>query len=237
MPVSRALRYVAMCDVLGFRRLVETTPLDEVVNRYDRLLSATREHTERHVHTFDRNRCYLSVEHIPHAVFSDTLLLWTDVNPEDNSAWIGVQNLLDVTGALIAVSGLIGLPLRVGVAYGDCFIDPKRNMYVGMAIVEAYRTEQRQNWFGGACHPSCHDAPFFRNLYHPSVAVVIPYDAPIHQKRDGPTLAYSINWPAWAPEDVARWLDENSGNSHDPDKYINAREFLEFAEQYGPFHF
>jgi hypothetical protein len=48
-----------------------------------------------------------------------------------------------------------GLALRVGMAYVGCVVEPNAGLYIGRPIVDAYDTEEMQDWVGMACHPSC----------------------------------------------------------------------------------
>jgi len=55
---------------------------------------------------------------------------------------------------LIAGAYLSEIPLRMGVAFGETFVDPERNIIIGKPVGEAFLLEKAQEWVGGAFHAS-----------------------------------------------------------------------------------
>ncbi|KRF09637.1 hypothetical protein ASG89_15580 [Paenibacillus sp. Soil766] len=78
-------------------------------------------------------------------------------------------------------------------------------MYISQPIVDAYLTEQNQQWFGGACHTSCLNAPFFQNVVVGN-GLVIPYEVPV--KNEGRYLDNAIEWVSWADVNFDEYLKE-----------------------------
>ncbi len=67
---------------------------------------------------------------------------------------------------------LEGLPIRMGIAFGDCLIDKPRGRYLGLPIVNAHRVEIAQDWIGGAFDRSCFDAGYVGTVLAASRAVL-----------------------------------------------------------------
>jgi hypothetical protein len=143
---------IAMCDVLGFTQLVGTVGLDEIYRTYLALLAEFEPHPIFRIKsdTFEREIVLNRV------VFSDTVLLWAPAGE--------TMELLPYVLGQIMVRAVSTMPLRAGLAYGECIIDPAREVYVGQPIIDAYHTERAQEWMGGAFHASCWTEPGFRDL-------------------------------------------------------------------------
>jgi hypothetical protein len=136
-------------------------------------------------------------------VFSDSILVWSepvlDDPPETG------QNFFSYVSILFGLALHEGLALRVGVAYGDCIVEPDAGLYVGRPIVDAYETEQVQDWVGVACHASCFECPHSRNLCMRGAAngwqvgPLIEYDIPIKSgaSMDKP-IRHTTDWPFWS---------------------------------------
>ncbi|MCL4517672.1 MAG: hypothetical protein M1587_00575 [Thaumarchaeota archaeon] len=162
--------FVAMADVLGFKTLTE---------KQDNALVLANQYKNFLTEVLDRTRAVLSLKtgvgdekrvglEIQHQVFSDTLLLWLVLPVSDG---ISVQQKLgdpmsilfqlELFFKAIPFLILVGLqhrfPLRIGIAYGKCVIEPDERVYVGQAIVDAHEMEQSQQWMEVAYHKSCVD--------------------------------------------------------------------------------
>lgn len=140
---------IALCDILGFSRMVETLALSDIVSEalgwVRRALHFCVHHTPTIVPTIPtfveiENHADLGV-----AWFSDTILLFT--RRDDDAC---VQQLLSTVCGLIFVTMYAKQRIRAGIAYGEAHIDPIEHLYVGMPLVEAHRLEQAQEWSGGA---------------------------------------------------------------------------------------
>lgn len=185
-------RYVAICDVLGFSKLISDTPLSRVNYRYHELLSEF----------WDMAHGLIGKWEPGHTVFSDTILLWS-ATPKEHDHYVFA--FFFTLTSFMRTALLHGLPLRVGVAFGGTVIDPRKGIYIGRPIVEAYITEQRQDWMGGAFHPSCFRAPKSERLRVRRLsdmecmdAVAVRYPVPVNKKNlPGPALNWAIDWPGF----------------------------------------
>ena len=93
--------------------------------------------------------------------FSDTILLYSRPIPDPiNSAHeflirVEADAFFRYSAALQAQALMAGLPLRGGVAFGECVVTPTRGVFVGPPIVDAYLLSEAQDWIGVALHSSC----------------------------------------------------------------------------------
>jgi hypothetical protein len=226
-----------MCDVLGFRELIRHTPMEEIAQRYDSLLRATEQAAQDHGFDIERiagDSFRFTSAPVDRVVFSDSILMWSrTVNPheavkdEDGrlSAAAAGAGLIWAVRDMIQDSITRAMPLRVGIAFGACVIDPDRSIYLGPAIVDAYDAEQAQEWVGGACHPSCLSAPGFEGLTSPGP--IAQYPVPTKGEF---ALEWAIDWPETASHEVGVKLREAAGHLVDERhrrKWKNALEFLD----------
>lgn len=224
--MSYSSRYIAMCDILGFRNFIENTSLRDAVSQFQHLRNtAIQNAVATRTHCFNRQEGYnLNIEEIPFAIFSDTLLMWVDVPEENNVNVNSIQNFFDGIAALLAYSAECRLPFRTGVSYGECYIDQNTNTYIGLPIVNAYRTEQNQQWLGGACHPSCHNAPYFLDVVIGN-GLVIPYQVPV--KDETLLLNNAIEWVSYTEANFSDFLMSQI-NANIPGVSIKYRNTMNF---------
>ena len=149
MAQSVGNRYVALIDILGFRSLLASTPVIEVIGRIDNLLSDAQRYLRASTGSGQ-------VRTLGEVHFSDTILMWTPLIKDihDDQEIVAGGHLFFVVTDLIYRSFIAGIPLRAGIGFGECCIDVDRQIFVGRAIVDAYEVESAQDWVGGALHPS-----------------------------------------------------------------------------------
>lgn len=210
--MPRAAYIVAVCDVLGFSNFVDKTPLEELTTRYEDLVRAAKPH--RFFSNTSTGRV-LDIPGVTSAVFSDTILVWAADDPQS------IESFARYADSLIVWSVLEGLPIRMGIAFGDCLIDKPRGRYLGLPIVKAHRLEIAQEWIGGAFDRSCFEAEHVGNVLANSQAVLLNCpDVPFKsEERHQAVTAWTVqmrgqqirnavlDWP-WLLEEVA----SNDGN-------------------------
>jgi hypothetical protein len=224
MPAAPYL--IAMCDVLGFTRLVATTPLDEIHERYRALLAQLEPHPLFRI----KAGTYAREMVLNRVVFSDTILMWAPAGET-------MELLPGVLGQIMG-RAMGSMPLRAGLAFGECVIDPANELYVGQPIIDAYHTEQSQEWVGGAFHPSCWRRPGLRDaLCRGYEGSAVQYPVPV--KAGAEPLEYALNWPALTGPDfsVSDLVASEGGAAPGPKvKWQNARRFYDaVAANRGPF--
>jgi hypothetical protein len=104
-----------------------------------------------------------------------------------------LSHVFTTVGNLIAFALINGLPLRGALAFGECYIDPTKQLAVGQPIVDAYRLEQHQEWLGAAV-----SADQFRE---PSKVVplregcgIVPYPVPTKTKVIPKGQLLALDW-------------------------------------------
>ena len=149
----RANYTIAVCDILGFSALVESQPLDAVVdNAIGWFRKALNHSLLKSGFPTDVPPTSALDDHLNVGVawFSDTVVIYTKDDTDE-----AVRDLLSSVAWLVFETLIDGrTKVRAGIAYGEAYIDPTNSLYVGKPIVEAYRLEQQQQWSGAALAPS-----------------------------------------------------------------------------------
>ena len=228
----KAQYMIAVCDILGFSKLIESNPLDKVV---DHALGWFRKalHHSIHKNGFpEKVPQAIDLEghkDIGVALFSDTIFLYT-LRDDDEA----VRQLINTVGWLIFETILGGTRIRGGVSYGEAFIDKENAIFVGSPIIEAYRLEQSQQWAGAALtHAARERIPTYVRSGEYADWWVIPYDIPLKNDLTFETLAINWTWGFHHPDWRPRWSREsesplNKDWEERPDtceKFLNTKTF------------
>jgi hypothetical protein len=146
MPRKQPEPYlIGMFDILGFRAMLTEVGLKPLVSRFLELR---------------RNLELMFKWEVRAVTFSDTILLYSRLpHPSTMMApQVGLSNaelFCRYAAALQAEALMLGIPLRGGIAWGECSIVPTRGAFVGSAIVDAYLLSETQDWIGVSLHDSC----------------------------------------------------------------------------------
>jgi|SRR5208337_1966314 len=183
---------VAICDILGFTRLVQQNPLDQIV---EKSLGWLRKSLHHSIHKLDFPSEVPSLKRLqghPHlglAWFSDTILIFTREDTDEC-----LRSLLSSVGWLLFETMFTtDVRLRCGISYGDSYIDPEESIYVGEPIIEAYQLEDAQAWAGGSLTnsavqrlPQSARSGVFAEWF------LVPFKVPLSDQTTMETL--TINW-------------------------------------------
>lgn len=198
------MRYVALCDVLGFSALVKSYDTQTLAKKYDDMLREAKASCLM-IKTYPSPKPWVGKRYrAGSAVFSDTILLWSDT---DGEARDDAGSFFSYVAGVFGISLKMGFALRVGIAYGECVINPEAGLFIGVPVVNAYQTEQAQDWVGVACHPTCFDSTESQNLCMSYLdgwqcGPLIEYEIPIKTKfREVVRAKHSIDWPFWGQTD------------------------------------
>lgn len=184
--MSENKRFIAICDILGFKNLMYTTPLNKIISDFLYLQHRTKQDTQIPIFHVDKNLGFKVInEQVGYVYFSDTILLWTETQIH-----MDVMNFFDVVGRILSLSISLELPLRIGIAYGDTYINPSTNTYLGIPIINAYLTEQNQEWVGGACHISCLEYSHFNEILKIEPKLLVDYKIPVKSSFTLKSLLY-----------------------------------------------
>jgi len=135
-------RFVLLLDILGFKRMVETDPLETVCTRIENVLLRECEQWAPGAPRADFDTIH----------FSDTVLVFTR-EAGSHAEWF---NDLVYIGSRICVSLLAEkIPVRGALAYGSFLTKTsgRHQIFVGKALVEAHEQEQRGQYLGFAIAP------------------------------------------------------------------------------------
>jgi len=148
-------RTVAVCDILGFRSLVLTRPLQELLHGelalFRKLVSFSVKHGDMpplppELHDMrSQNR-------VGFAWFSDTVLIYSRDDTD-----ISCRNVIETVAWLLFSTMFTLTKVRAGIAYGEFTADSVNEAYFGRAIIEAYELEQAQEWAGAALTQAASD--------------------------------------------------------------------------------
>jgi hypothetical protein len=232
VPV-RGNYFIAVCDILGFSKLIRDKPLEVVVDSSIAWLKKSLHHS-LHKDGFPKNTPSLQDferhSHVGLAWFSDTILLYTKQDSDEC-----VTALLSTVGWLIFETLVQGeMKIRSGISYGEAFVDGNDSLYVGRPIVDAYKLQQCQKWSGGAL---TQDAVLrVPEAYHDGHAPewwLRPYSVPSGKDETIRTLAVDWTWGIHDHNLKLQWSEKSSQPSpedwiRNPDiceKWYNTKKF------------
>lgn len=135
-------RYLLFLDILGFSALVERESPEVVYSTINNALSS-----------FSRweslNQQFRTI------YFSDTFLFYQDPKGYGDWAYLDVYGI----GAML-LSALLakGIPARGSIVFGEFEVrndsQKKHQLYYGKALIEAYKSERKEQWIGITIQPS-----------------------------------------------------------------------------------
>lgn len=141
-------RTVAVCDILGFRSLLMTRPLQELLEGelaiFRKLVGFSVKHEEPTSLPPGLNDMR-SQGRVGFAWFSDTLLIYSTDDTD-----ISCRNVIETVAWLLFSTMSTPTRVRAGIAYGEFAADSANEAYFGRSVVEAYELEQAQEWAGAA---------------------------------------------------------------------------------------
>jgi hypothetical protein len=146
-------RTIAICDILGFRKLVADNALSDVVQNALGFFRKTLHHS---IHQNDfpedppplkqlKNKSRVGI-----AWFSDTVLFYSLGDTDEDC-----RRVIESTAWLLFET--MSYPytrVRAAVSYGNMLVDDENGLFVGYPIIEAYDLLVLQNWSGGALAPT-----------------------------------------------------------------------------------
>ncbi|MBF0457560.1 MAG: hypothetical protein HQK99_06660 [Nitrospirae bacterium] len=218
---------VAVADILGFSSLIEQEPLSKIVDYYIENF---------HNHLYSSIPDYLNLPESPtheqivlkglvgHAHFSDTVILYS----LEDTSWGHRAVILAALRILAQQLNDPALRFRIGISYGEFYCDPKKNIYVGKALIEAHKLEKKQNWCGAALTEIA-DTKIIDN----DRQLLVSYDVPI---KNGKTETHTvINWTCGKHDKIDKdneWLFRKYIDYRDEAEAKAAEEKLHNTEQF-----
>lgn len=188
---TRSIKIIALFDILGTKKRMETLKLDAVLKQYIQLAEFVDNMTgSLMIHSVpagDGGFCpavgYLAVEQ---AYFSDTFLVWADYDS------FRIPAFFEMCSGLFCHSLELGIPLRGGIAVGDAYMDKEKNIFLGPALIDAYLAESAGEWLGISCGNSF-GSEQYRGPFDPRT--VLPYSRHQNQKKEYKLEGLVLDWP------------------------------------------
>lgn len=181
-------RMVAVCDILGYSNLVRDHSLQELRDYHvGNILNVIKSSVPNHGKniTSPTQLELLRTGIVGHVAFSDTMVIYSLNDDRD-----GRKNVLDAVYRLLCIP--MNTPYyryRVGISYGEMYVDRENGIYIGKALIEAHDIEVLQEWSGAALTESA--ANMFRD-YFPENSILVDYNVPI--KGDTTKILTVVNW-------------------------------------------
>jgi hypothetical protein len=186
-------RAVAIFDILGFRELVENTPLETLALTIQRMLTeGLPKVTKYMMQPLPGPRLIPDGETASswclQYSFSDTIILIS----HDDTEKACLKLLLQAFRTLQYLT-VMKLYARGGVSFGEMFVDLDRQLFLGKALIEAFELETSQDWIGCSILESVERT--FPNIFKTPAIIenVFPfYEVPM---KEGPVRQLrTINW-------------------------------------------
>ena len=190
------MKTVVFFDILGFKSMIEKYSLEELSEKYERLIDKTNGllfplKLEVKVpklfpdHPENKPWCYKQI-------FSDSIILISETDTGESCL-----KLLIYSWRLVQACVVSNMPVRGGIAFGDLYMNLRKNIVLGEGLTRAYELEKRQNWIGVAIDNSVGNKfqKLFKMFKDPTSIfspLFFQYDVPF---KDGTSeRLHTLNW-------------------------------------------
>lgn len=238
-PDLKPMPYIiALFDVLGFSNKLETTGLEEMLLKYERMIDeAVIKDSWRSLGRVQvgKDLYCASLFNLPvrYAYFSDTILLWVPLVPHFVAPF--TARCTD----LVCEALNTGLTLRGSITIGKAVMNKDLSTYLGLPIVEAYNLEKAQMWIGLSFGCSATWPEFQKQLD----LKFIMQDYVQHFKPGNDDLISSLvlDWPRrWREKfgstDLIGLLDRLNTNKRYEKYYINTVDFVNYSKEHADWY-
>lgn len=124
-----AKRWIAYFDILGFSHRIETTHPDIILEIYNKLVRLSQQELES--------------AGLFCLYFSDTFIFYSMDDTPKSYSWIQVVAKNFIRDCLREY-----VPFRGAIAFDEFYVDLKKGIFFGKALVEAHREAESQDWIG-----------------------------------------------------------------------------------------
>jgi hypothetical protein len=224
---------IGFLDVLGFEALLNQIGLDELMRKYEELLTVALTPQSRPWNvalTLIQGNPMPGLMWLPvqTAYFSDSLLLWVHYHPGH------VQEFLDRCSRVFCQSLALGIPIRGAISVGRALLDKNRGIYLGLPLIEAVRLESKSNWIGVALGASWQSEAL--RIPVPPDSVFI-YQPPLKEGAESLFSGLVLDWPRiWRETRQDSAVDHLKALCHSdlPDelkaRYTSAIRFYDYSQ-------
>ncbi|HAK88496.1 MAG: hypothetical protein A2077_01980 [Nitrospirae bacterium GWC2_46_6] len=224
---------VAFFDILGFKEMVNTMPLDKLVEKYEYIFIEVANSLNFHYSPESKELSFFP--HHPLGkpfcikyIFSDSIMLFSNESSAESCL-----KLLIYSWKLFQTLLAFGFPARGAITRGEVYVNNVQKIFLGKALTAAYELAEKQQWIG-----ACIDTTIFNEF--PELSELIKsenyvlrdlffeYDVPI--KDESCIRMHTLNW---------RWnlIVEKGTRSLFPqsvlkDVTVKQNNSLEYAKQF-----
>ena len=135
-------RYLLFIDILGFRQLVQKNSADQIYEKLDACLCTH--------HDYERLNSAFSTIY-----FSDSIIFWQRVPGYRRKHFL---DMCSISSTIFTSLLSQNIPLRGAVSFGQFVVKrdsaDRHDVFFGNALIEAYETQEKENWLGMVVCPS-----------------------------------------------------------------------------------
>jgi hypothetical protein len=139
--LNTTLRYVAHLDILGMSKAVERNH-DEAWGALSDFCAIVIEQDENNKIVYPATNEVVNTRSTMKR-FSDTIVVYSLIDE--------VEDLFSVvfkTSLLFCEALKKCVPIRAGIAFGNFDVNPELDMFLGQALIDAYKLGESANWLG-----------------------------------------------------------------------------------------
>jgi len=133
-------RWFAYFDLLGFSNLVLNKRIEYVLPVYEYVLKTISQKAEPK-----------KGEGLSFSWFSDTFILFTKGSSDKEFALIEQVSRLFFQNLILKE-----IPVRGSLTIGELYTQQRKNIFIGAALIDAYKYGEKQDWLGFVLTPSVH---------------------------------------------------------------------------------
>jgi hypothetical protein len=172
-------RWFCYLDLLGFANLIGRSDIDRVLPLYESALDS--------LHSIAAPKKSLGISF---SWFSDTFIIFShggrdkDFSNVEQAGRLFFQKLV-----------LGGIPVRGAISFGKLYTHLAKNIFIGQALIDAYRYGEGQDWLGFLLAPSALKRMAEVGLppQHRAHYRLVPKDGILKPNLDGPVYAFAFN--------------------------------------------
>jgi hypothetical protein len=166
-------------DLLGFADLVGRSDIDRVLPLYESVVASLRR--------IAGSKKQLGISF---SWFSDTFIIFSHGGREKDFANV------EQAGRLFFQELILGrIPVRGAISFGKLYSHLAKNIFIGEALIDAYRYGEGQNWLGFLLAPSAMKQMADVGLppHHRSHYRLVTKPGILKPQLDGPVYAFTFN--------------------------------------------
>lgn len=179
-------RCIVHFDILGFSGLVKNDSRKawEILNNFYLLISRITQQEIHIAHTTQKitSRCKT-------VFFSDTLIIYTEQDGFEDMFTV----FMSATNIFFHAMLLFGIPLRGGIAHGDFFVDTSKSLYMGMPLINAYKTGEETRWLGFVVEDDVYELILRKRPEIRNEQYFVEWNVPLKDEKTKKRIV--VNWP------------------------------------------